>query len=131
MDRRHFRGNLGPLAAGTVAYRATVTMVALVCVAGCRPTEERPPIVWAGDNLRFGTDEPIDGLCGGTLTRADEFTGYIGSMFGNTGAQVDYFWNPDEVHPRCGPIPGCTIGSEAQRCKRRRPESGVTPSDAA
>lgn len=87
----------------------------VVCViaVACAPDEERPPVIWSGDHLDFGTYEDADEVCGGTLQRADDFVGYVGGIFGVTST-VSYYWDRESLHPRCDQdLVGCSIGKDA------------------
>lgn len=78
---------------------------------GCQ--DERPPIMWEGEHLRFGTYEDTSTICEGTLPYMDAFVGYIGELFDRPNAHVDYYWVPGEVGSYCVSIAGaCAKASE-------------------
>lgn len=80
----------------------------------CADDPRRPPIVWEGEHLRFGTDEALTRVCGGTLAHADNVAAYLGTILGHPDAIVDYYWVPDlEGTPCATGAYGCADGSAA------------------
>jgi hypothetical protein len=68
--------------------------------------DDRPPIVWKGQHLRFGTQEDTSAICDGTLPYMDAFVGHIGELFERRNARVDYYWVPQDVGSYCVSIAG-------------------------
>jgi hypothetical protein len=95
-----------------VSSKWVLLSVAASCLAsGCH--DERPPIVWEGEHLRFGTYEDTATICEGTLPYMDAFVGYIGDLFERPDARVDYYWVPEDLDSYCrSNIGGCTAGIE-------------------
>lgn len=69
----------------------------------------RPPIIWEGEHLRYGTDSDLE-LCAGTLPYLDGVTGHLAKALEQPDATVDYYWLPDGVDPYCANdnVLGCT-----------------------
>lgn len=68
---------------------------------GCEAEVERPPIVWEGDHLRFGTDADEE-ICAGTLPYLDGVAGHLGEVFGRPAGKIDYYWLPEGIDAQCG-----------------------------
>lgn len=86
---------------------------ALTWVASAACGEDRPPIVWEGEHLRFGTHEDTT-ICEGTLPYMDAYVGYLGDLFERPHARVDYYWvSTDESDAHCSMAGrGCASGRE-------------------
>lgn len=84
--------------------------MAILAAVGCGDAPTRPPIVWEGEHLRFGTDSDIE-LCAGTLPHLDGVAGHLGRVLAAPNATIDYYWLPDGLEPYCTGDPlGCTSG---------------------
>lgn len=99
--RRHIRSS------SRGALDAAVWFIAGVC--GCAPDDDRPPIVWQGEHLRFGTNEDLGSVCAGTLPYADGLVGYLAEALGVSGSPVDAYWVPRDITSHCEqrPVLGC------------------------
>lgn len=83
-----------------------------VLLTACSETAT-PPIVWEGEFLRFGTDEDLGMVCGGTLPHADRLVAYLAGAFGHVAPSVDYYWVPGGVGEYCSSeLAGCTHGTD-------------------
>jgi hypothetical protein len=83
--------------------------------AGCRDDPDRPPIIWEGEHIRFGTDADTE-ICAGTLPYLDGVTGHLAEVLQQPGVKVDYYWLPDGVGEFCDDMDdlrGC-VASEAE-----------------
>ena len=78
-------------------------LVVLATVGACG--EDRPPIVWEGEHLRFRTNEDLAEVCGGTLAYSDAFVGHLGEVFQEPHRVVDFNWVRD-VDSFCPSVAG-------------------------
>ncbi len=99
-----------------LAGRATVCglLGPAVLVLACS-ADDVPPVVWEGEHVDFATDEPIDGLCAGTLPQLDAVAGHLSRRLGSD-THVNYHWVPDRLHEFCptqsvGCAPGDSVFS--------------------
>ena len=95
----------------TIWVKGLLSACLELVASGCQ--DERPPIVWEGEHLSFGTHEDTSTICAGTLPYMDAFVGHMGELFDRPNARVDYYWVPDEVGSYCVSIAGaCAKASE-------------------
>lgn len=71
--------------------------------------DDKPPIVWKGEHLRFGTNEDPARLCGGTLPYLDRYAGHLRGRLGGPAEPVNFYWIPDDQAraPYCSVV-ACT-----------------------
>jgi hypothetical protein len=60
----------------------------LAVASGCSEEPALPPIVWEGENLRFGTNADDSTICAGTLPYLDGVVGHLGEVFGRPDARA-------------------------------------------
>ena len=74
---------------------ASIVSLLLLSVA-CEATP-RPPLLWAGDHLRFGSDLALDDVSDANLEYADRYTGHLKQILGAPDSLVvDFYWLPGE-----------------------------------
>lgn len=88
-------------ARGIAPLTACVVGATLGTGCGAEAGPERPPIVWEGEHLRFGTDSDEE-ICAGTLPYLDGVAGHLGEVFERPAARIDYYWLPDGIDAQCG-----------------------------
>jgi len=89
-------------------------VAACVLLAGCQETE-RPPLLWEGEHLRFGTNEDFDEIADANLDHADAYTGHLKRLLGAPDSLVvDFYWLPEDGGraPYCNDrdVTACTQG---------------------
>jgi hypothetical protein len=85
-----------------------------MAVTGCEGARDRPPIIWEGEHIRFGTDAEEEEICAGTLPYLDGVAGHLKQIFQRPQARIDYYWLPDGIEPYCGDgLLGC-VATESE-----------------
>lgn len=88
---------------------AATSMLLPLLAVGCGDDVERPPIVWEGEHIRFGTEADEVELCAGTLPYLDGVAGHLGEVLQQPNTTIDYYWLPDGPEPYCDEDAlGCT-----------------------
>lgn len=87
-------------------WAVLLSLLAVVTV-GCSDDTARPPIVWEGEHVRFGTDSDLE-LCAGTLPYLDGAAGHLADILQQPDTTIDYYWLPDGLEPYCEDLLGCT-----------------------
>lgn len=95
---------------------STLCTAIALAAAACAPDPayvERPPIVWEGARLRFGTDLDTARLCAGTFEHIDAVAEHLVQALGldpDDAPIVDYYWVGEGIDRYCsiGGLLGCT-----------------------
>ena len=107
-------GLLGTVTIGII-IRPPLACVGLgvVLLSACENTA-RPPLLWEGEHLRFGTNQDFDMVAEANLEYADAYTGHLKSVLGAPDSLVvDFYWLPEEDGraPYCErDVTACTQG---------------------
>jgi hypothetical protein len=112
------RRDAGTLAVGCTAVRAAVIPLLLFAGSSCQGDDaivSPPAITWEGQNLVYGSDDPAEELCSGTLPYSDAYVGHLRSIFEVMGgAPVEFYHVDTTTDPLwCdgrGTALGCTVG---------------------
>jgi hypothetical protein len=66
------------------------------CLLATGCSESKPPIVFTGEHVRFGTHEDKGELCAGTLPYLDDYAGYLRKRLGGPHELLQFYWIPDD-----------------------------------
>ena len=93
--------------------RASLLGLTLLLEGGCE-ADARPALIWEGDHLRFGSDQPLDEISDANFEYADAYAGYLKRLLDAPNSLVvDFYWLPGEGErtPYCErDIVACTYG---------------------